>query len=208
MDDLLVAKMALAIAGIYFAGCVVLALFRWSSREFWRQRQQALENHSFREHRAEDVRREQLDKALAQHGREIIESLPIPSFRTAQELFAQLRGIHTALDHYSRVCFFSLKHAVNAYQEFSNAYQLADQDECRKQTQVQVISIAAAGLQILGETTNGIIVDPIISAWKLNLERIRHEICPRCPVVDRPYSFQHSCPVMQMLRERDDIQKK
>ena len=139
-----------------------------------------------------------LEEGLSTMGQDLLDKLTDPPYRTLRTVYADLSAVRTGLARYGETCFRTLLAAAGAYGQFSVPLHMADQDGDRKRAQLQVMATAAVGLDILRRCDPHGIVDPALVTWKVNLERIRYEICPNCPVVSAPDLYRDGCPVMLM----------
>jgi len=189
---------ALAAAGTFFLLLSIAPVYRWAAQQFWEARQTALERRGERMRRECEAEERERDAQLAAMGRALLDDLAGPPYRTLKNVFGQLATVRTGLARYGDICFRVLHATAGSYTGFPSAYELADQDGYRKRAQLQVISTAAAGLDMVGRADQKAIFDPSLVAWRINLERVQQEICPNCPVVSNPERYPDACPVMLM----------
>jgi len=185
MDLDLLVTLALVAASAFFLLLSVALVYPWVAQQFWLGREIALERRDERAKRACEAEERETEARLAAMGRQFLEDLSGPPYRTVKSVFGQLSAVRTGLARYGDVCFRVLHATASAYTGFPSVYQMADQDEYRKRAQLQVIATAATGLELLGRADQKVIFDPSLVTWRVNLERVRFEICPNCPGRER-----------------------
>jgi hypothetical protein len=142
------------------------------------------------------------ESRLAALGERLIMQISGGLFQKAKAVFGQLRAVRTGLDNFASVCFHTLHYYAASYEGLtSSPWELADLAPERHQAKIQVVAIATAGHRAIDEVNKDVLFDSSLVAWKLNLHKIRQEICPNCPVVSAPANFPGGCPVMLMTCE-------
>lgn len=188
---------------------VAFHLWRWALEE-WRlagpramaRLQRKIANQHERQRHRRDMWEMHQEDQLTTYGRRLMADMCSRLLRSVTEVSGELRTVRTSLHNYANVCFGTLRHMASSLEGLTESpYELADLAPERRQTQLQVLAIAAAGLQTLTEVTDEAVVDSTFIAWKLNLRKMRSEICPNCPVVADPERYSNACPVMLMTRE-------
>ncbi|MDA2912558.1 hypothetical protein MYX77_01110 [Acidobacteriia bacterium AH_259_A11_L15] len=205
MDQELLKNIALTAIAVFFFLLSASLLYRWAVEEYWRSRERAFEKRKrrmaeerMRKIREKEAQEMQAEQELAAQGRELIAKVSGPSLRKAKAVFGELRANRVGLAKYSYICFKTLQYVADCCDGFPSPYQLADQDPDRRRTQLQVLSTASAGLEVLNASHNDIVFDASLITWKVNLEKVRYEICPSCPVVENPGKYTDACPVMMI----------
>ncbi len=157
-----------------------------------------------REHRLYNERLMELEEEsrLAALGEKLILEVSGGLFQKAKAVFGQLRAVRAGLGNYASVCFHTLQYYAASYDGLGpSPWELADLAPDRRQAQIQVVAIATAGYRAINEINKEVVSDSSLIAWKLNLQKIRQEICPNCPVVSAPAEHLGGCPVMVMTCE-------
>ena len=216
--DLFEAVVFFALLSVGIFCCLLMAIsgFRWALEEWQLSGPRAVQKMTrrvARERERELYKRElrevREESRLASYGSKLVKGISDQFFDKATAVFGELRAVRTGLSNYAGVCHRTLEYLAGACDGLTTSpYELADLAPERKQAQLQVVAIAASGLQILKETRNTMLFDSSLVVWKLNLQKIRYQICANCPVVQRPEEFRDGCPVMRMTREVDHDGKK
>lgn len=209
--DLLTTGTYMAVVAVAVFVCLLAGIFflRWILEEWRLAGPRAIER--MRKHLArvqqrrryqEQVSEIQEDAELAAFGSRLMAEMSDSFFHNAHSVFGQLRTVRTALGSYGTVCLRTLQCLAASCEGLPQSpYEFADLAPERRKAQLQVVAVAAAGLRILEETNNEILFDSSLIVWNLNLRKIRHEICPNCPVVSAPEIYLNACPVMTMACE-------
>jgi len=172
-------------------------------RAFERMRKR-LAKRQERERYQDEMRDWARESHLARWGRKLIAHMS-DQFHTAAEMMSELRAVRISLGNYGTACFRTLQCLAGSCDGLMYpAYQVADLAPDRRQTQLQVLGVASAGLELLERIQRDVVLDSALVVWRLNLRKIRFEVCPNCPVVTHPEQYTTCCPVIKMAREEKD----